>query len=284
MNIDIICPLFNGTVYLDDLHDSLLRQEKADLHEIHYVVTETGDGIQEKLKTKEKCVFRTISRKGFSHSLTREQEAFACTADIIVFITQDIRIKNSDWLHELVKPIEEGKCSASFSRQVCTNYSIERYTREFNYPDHSMIKSRNDLERMGTYTYFFSDASSAVDRRLFVKLNGYDQKNFPTNEDTYFAYKLITEGYMIGYCADSVVEHSHSFTLKQLYDRYYLTGVFFAMEPYLQKAKTTRAGASLAKYILKKALEERNLQAILNYLPNMAARYLGMKAGQRHGR
>ena len=145
-----------------------------------------------------------------------------------------------------------------------------------------MIKSKSDLEKMGTYTYFFSDASSAVDRRVFVKLNGYDQKNFPSNEDTYFAYKLIAEGYRIGYCADSVVEHSHSFTLKQLYDRYYLTGKFFAMEPDLQKSKTTRAGASLAEYILKRSLEERNIKAILNFVPNMAARYLGMKAGQRH--
>ncbi|WP_105303393.1 glycosyltransferase family 2 protein [Anaerolactibacter massiliensis] len=283
MNIDIICPLFNGAKYLDGLHDALLRQEKADLHEVHYVVTETGDGIQEKLNTKEKCVYRTISKEEFSHSLTREKEAFLCTADIIVFITQDIRIQRSDWLHELVKPIIENKCSASFSRQISTNHSIERYTREFNYPDHSMIKSRSDLEKMGTYTYFFSDASSAVDRRVFVKLNGYDQKNFPSNEDTYFAYKLIAEGYRIGYCADSVVEHSHSFTLKQLYDRYYLTGKFFAMEPDLQKSKTTRAGASLAEYILKRSLEERNMKAILNFVPNMAARYLGMKAGQRHG-
>ena len=201
----------------------------------------------------------------------------------VVVLYEDGEFKNFDWLHELVKPIIENKCSASFSRQISTNHSIERYTREFNYPDHSMIKSRSDLEKMGTYTYFFSDASSAVDRRVFVKLNGYDQKNFPSNEDTYFAYKLIAEGYRIGYCADSVVEHSHSFTLKQLYDRYYLTGQFFAMEPDLQKSKTTRAGASLAEYILKRSLEERNMKAILNFVPNMAARYLGMKAGQRHG-
>ncbi|MDY6282432.1 MAG: glycosyltransferase [Erysipelotrichaceae bacterium] len=283
MNVDIICPLYNGTAYIDGLHDSLLEQKNVDLHEVHYVVTETGDGIQEKLKEKKKCVFRTISRKEFSHSLTREQEAFSCDGDIVVFITQDIRIQNDFWLHELVKPIEEGKCSASFSRQTCSNHSIERYTRKFNYPEQSMIKSYSDLEKLGFYTYFFSDASSAVDRRVFLELNGYDHKDLPSNEDTYFAYKLINAGHKIGYCADSIVDHSHTFTLKQLYDRYYLTGEFFAMEPALQKAKASSAGSSLARYILKCAFQDHNAKAILGFVPNMAARYLGMKAGQRHG-
>ncbi len=34
----------------------------------------------------------------------------------------------------------------------------------------------------------------------------------PTNEDMYFAYKLINAGYRIKYFADSEVYNSHDFT------------------------------------------------------------------------
>ena len=115
---------------------------------------------------------------------------------------------------------------------------------------------------------------------MFVELNGYDGKDFPSNEDEYLAYKLIMNGYRIKYCADSVVDHSHEYTLKQLYDRYYATGRFFKMNPFLNDYGTGRSGAKLASYIIKRALEERNIRALIRFLPDMAARYLGMKAGR----
>lgn len=74
--------------------------------------------------------------------------------------------------------------------------------------------------------------ASAINRKIFEELNGYDGKNLPTNEDMYIAYKLITKGYKIKYCADSEVIHSHTFTLKQLYKRYYDTGLFFGMNSF----------------------------------------------------
>ena len=47
-------------------------------------------------------------------------------------------------------------------------------------------------------------------------------------------------GYRIRYCADSIVLHSHKFTLKQIYDRYRLTGQFFKDNSYIDKYGTTR--------------------------------------------
>ena len=104
---------------------------------------------------------------------------------------------------------------ATYSRQLCNNNTIEKYTREYNYPSQSVIKSKNDIEKLGLNTFFFSDASSAIKTETFKELNGFDGKDFPTNEDMYIAYKLITNGYKIKYCADSEVVHSHKFTLKQ---------------------------------------------------------------------
>ena len=96
----------------------------------------------------------------------------------------------------------------------------------------------------------------------------------------YIAYKLITNGYKIKYCADSEVVHSHNFTLKQQYDRYYDTGKFFKENSYLNKYKVNSAGGDLAFYILKRAIEEKNWKVIFKWLPNMGARFIGMKLGK----
>ena len=134
---------------------------------------------------------------------------------------------------------------------------------------------------MGLNTFFFSDASSAIDRKIFVKLDGYDKKNLPTNEDMYFSYKLIQNNYKIKYCANSLVYHSHDFTFKQQYDRYKLVGMFFKQNSYLNNYGTNKSGGNLAKYVLKRAFRERNIKVIIKFIPNMAARYIGMRVGRK---
>ena len=95
----------------------------------------------------------------------------------------------------------------------------------------------------------------------------------------YIAYKIITNGYKIKYCADSVVEHSHTFTLKQYYERYKATGKFFKENNYLKNYKVNAAGGNLAKYVLKRAWQDKNWNVLIKFIPNMAARYIGMKVG-----
>ena len=282
MTVDIICPLYNAKKYIESLQKSLEMQKEVEINKIRYVVTNTNDNIEEILD-KYNCAYSKIEKKDFSHSLVREKEAYKSEADIIVFITQDVVIKDEKWLYNLVKGIENGECEAAFSRQLCLNNTIEKYTREKNYPDKSYIVSKKDLDKLGLRTFFFSDAAGAIKREVFVKLKGYDGKNLPISEDMYFAYKLIMNDYRIKYEADSEVIHSHKFTLKQLYRRYYDTGKFFKQNSYLDKYGTNGTGANLAKYILKRAIKEKNLKVLIEFIPNMSARFIGMKVGKLKG-
>lgn len=279
MTIDIICPLYNAEKYINNLHQNLKKQKDVQLKNINYILTKSNDNT-EKILEQIDCKYEVIEKQEFSHSLTRESVAMKSEADILVFITQDIIIEREDWLSNLTKCIQIGECEAAYSRQTCSNKTIEKYTRERNYPNESFIVSKDDIDNKGLQTFFFSDASSAIKRETFVKLNGYDGKNLPTNEDMYFAFKLITNGYKIKYCADSVVEHSHKFTLKQLYKRYYDTGVFFKQNSYLNKYKVNKAGGGMAIYILKRAIQDKNIPALIQFIPNMAARFIGMKMGK----
>ena len=280
MTIDVICPLYNAEKYIENLHKSILKQENVKLNGIRYIVTKGKDNTEEILNGLTNCIYSVIEPKDFSHSLTREQEAFKSNADIIVFITQDVIIKRTDWLYNLTKDIENRQVDACYSRQLCNNNSIEKYTRESNYPSNSKIVSKEDIKELGLKAFFFSDASSAIKRETFVKLKGYDGKKLVISEDMYIAYKLIMNDYRIKYCADSKVIHSHNFTLKQQYKRYYDTGKFFKENDYLNKYKVNQAGGNLAKYILKRAWQDKNWKVLIKFMPNMAARFIGMKMGK----
>ena len=283
MNVEIICPLYNAECYIKELDESLKKQEDVKIQKISYILTKSKDNTEQILKNIS-AQYSIIEQKEFSHSLSREKVAMNSEADIIVFVTQDVEIKDSKWLVNLIKPIKNGEAEASFSRQLTKYDNIEKYTRERNYPEISYVVSKDDLKEKGLQAFFFSDASSAIKADVFKKLNGYDNKNLPTNEDMYIAYKLITNGYKIKYCADSVVYHSHKFSLKQLYKRYYDTGIFFKQNRFLDKYGTNKAGGGMAIYILKRAIKDKNINVLLEFFPNMVARFVGMKMGKINGR
>lgn len=280
MTIDIICPLYNAEKYILNLDKSLKKQEKVKLKNIVYILTESKDATEKILK-ENKIKYKKIKKEDFSHSLTREKEALKSNADIICFITQDVVIEDELWLYYLTKNIINNRCDAAFSRQITKYNNIEKYTREKNYPKQSRIVSEKDIARLGLNTFFFSDVASAIKLSVFKKLKGYDGKSLPINEDMYFAFKLITNGFKIGYEADSIVYHSHQFKLKELYDRYKLTGQFFKENNYLDQYGTNKAGGGLAKYVLIRALKEGNIKVLVRFPFDMGARFVGMKMGKR---
>lgn len=283
MNVEIICPLYNAEEYIENLNSSLKKQKNVEIKRISYILTRSSDNTEQLLK-KMSAHYTCIEPEDFSHSLSRENIAMMSEADILVFVTQDVDIKDDNWLEKLVKPIIKGEVQATFSRQLTKYNNIEKYTREKNYPENSYVVSKDDVEKLGLRAFFFSDASSAIKTDVFKKLEGYDGKKLPTNEDQYIAYKLIMNGYKIKYCADSVVYHSHNLTLKQMYKRYYDTGIFYKQENYIDRFGTNKTGGGLAKFILRRAIQDRNWKVLLRFIPDMGARFIGMKMGKIYGK
>lgn len=281
MTISIICPIYKGEQYISSLDESIKKQKNVDIKEILYVVTKTKDDSSIDILEGIGASYYTVTSKEYSHSLTREQMAYKATGDILVFITQDIIIESDVWLYNLTKDIESKKCEAAFSRQVASDNSIERYTRMNNYPENSRIVSKDDIDRLGILTYFFSDASSAIKREVFVDLNGYDGKRLLTNEDMYIAYKLINKGYRIKYCSDSVVIHSHNYSYKTLFKRYFDQAVFLKQNEYIDCASNKSAFA-LLKFVLKNAIREGNIKVIFSIIPNFGVRFIANKLGKKY--
>ena len=280
MTIDILCPLYGASGCFSTLMEGIRRQKGVEIGRIIFPVTESADDTRALAASVPDAVVLDVKKADFSHSLTRERAMAYATADVVVFLTQDVVLSDEYALKNLVECIG-GQVIHAFARQLTKSRGIEKYTREKNYPAQSYTMTAADIEKEQIKAFYSSDACAAYDRKKFLELGGFDGKVLQFSEDMYFCRKALLAGYAIRYCAESVVVHSHNLTLRQLYRRYYDQGVFFAQNPEFSQYKTTSSGLSLALYILGQALRHFDFPVLIRWLPNMAARYLGMRKGKR---
>ena len=288
IDIDIVCPIYKNSETLEDLVLSFKKQKDVNIKSIVFPMTlshtEEDDVIRDIIKRYNIISFE-LEKEQFSHSLTREKAIREyCSSSIIVMISPDIKLANENTFYNLVKDIADKKSVYNFARQICDNKSIEKYIREKNYPKESYFVSKEDIPNMQFMAYFASDACSAYDREIFIKLNGYQGYDIMMSEDALYSKFVLDAGYKKKYCADAVVIHSHKYTLKQLYKRYYDTGVFHEQVNLFNDTKIEGSGKKLAFYVLKQAIKHFNIPVLFRWLPDMSARYLGMKKGKKEGK
>ena len=88
---------------------------------------------------------------------------------------------------------------------------MECYTREFNYPAQSRIKSAEDLKTLGIRHFLLQCVCGIPTGEIYEELGGF-VKHTIFNEDMIYAAKAVEAGYAIAYAADAQVIHSHNYT------------------------------------------------------------------------
>ena len=175
---------------------------------------------------------RNVSAREFDHGATRNSGAAGSTADYLLFMTQDALPANDKMIENMVKAFSQSGVAAVYARQLPNDDASlgERFSRSFNYPPESSVKSEEDKDRLGIKTYFCSNACAMYHREVFERLGRF-QKDMIFNEDMVFAHTLIENGYRIAYAADALVYHSHNYTNMQQFHRNFDLAVSQAMHP-----------------------------------------------------
>ena len=283
LELDVVCPLYKHLEQIKSLVEHLRTQKNVEIKNMVFPLTLSGEDEDQQIVDflKENNIqYFTETTKTFSHSLTREKAIRECKSKLVVLISQDVVLFDENALYNLALKIDD-EYIYGFGRQICTNKSIEKYIRKKNYPEQSYTVSKEDIEKMQLMAFFTSDAFSCINRDKFIELDGYQGYNVMFAEDMLYSKFLLDAGYKKVYAADAVVEHSHKYTLKQLYKRYYETGKFHAEIKVFDQYKSTDSGMKLALYVLKEALKHFDIPVLFRWLPDMSARYLGMKKGRK---
>lgn len=110
-----------------------------------------------------------------------------------------------------------------------------------------MKKSLADVKRYGIKTFFYTNVCSAVRKETFQKVGGYPEP-IVSNEDMILAERCILAGHSIIYAPKASVIHSHDYSLKQVFGRYFDIGGSLRMNRWLLSyAKAEGEGFRLIK-------------------------------------
>ena len=230
------------------------------------------------------CEVTHIRKEEFDHGGTRHWMAERSSADIMVYMTQDALPADEKLIGNLIKPFENVKVKAAYARQLARGDCelLEKYTRNFNYPDRSRIKTKEDLPEMGIKTFFCSNVCAAYDRKTYVDLGGFPRPVI-FNEDMIYAGRVIGAGYGVAYAADARVIHSHNYSGWQQFHRNFDLGVSQARhsELFLQYSSEGE-GIRLVKQTAAYACKMGRPWLLFPLVWKSACKYAGYFLGKRY--
>lgn len=287
---DIIIPVYKPDKRLFKLLD-MLEIQTAPVGKIILINTEQcyfdklTDGTDFWHRYKN-VIVRHISKMEFDHGYTRKRAVSGSGSEYFVMMTDDAIPADEHLLENLLAPLWEGKASMSYARQLPDEDCgiIERFTREFNYPGESLLKSRKDFPEMGIKTFFASNVCAAYNRAVYDALEGF-VKHTIFNEDMIYARKLIDTGYTIAYAANARVIHSHNYSGRQQFQRNFDLGVSHAQYPEIfEGIKTESEGIKLVKKTCGYLLKINKPFLIVKLLWQSGCKFVGYFLGKRYSK
>lgn len=287
--LDLIIPVYKPDKKFHTLMERMLKQKKIPDHIflMHTAVEPYTEELRQRYGKLPNIVITELTPEEFDHGGTRNQGALLSSADYIMFMTQDAVPTDTSLTENMLKAFEKADgIAAAYGRQLCGKEAgiIEGYTRQFNYPDVSRVKSEKDLESLGIKTYFCSNVCAAYDRAVYEKQGGFVTKTI-FNEDMIFAAGLIQAGYKIAYAADCRVEHSHRYTGWQQLTRNFDLGV--SQRQYREIFEGVRSeseGIRLVKDTAKWLISRGRAYLIPELVYQSGCKYIGYRLGKAYER
>ncbi len=227
-----------------------------------------------------------LSKREFDHGHTRNQGVKLSRADVFIMMTQDAIPADEYLVERLLAGLRGERTAVAYARQLPGRESseIERYTRDFNYPEQSEVKTKADLPRLGIKTFFCSNVCAAYKREIFDALGGFVNRAI-FNEDMLYAAGAVNADYHIAYVAEAKVYHSHNYTYRQQFHRNFDLGVSQADHPevfaaYPSESEGIRLVKSMAAHLKKKGMGNKIPDVILQ----SGFKYAGYLCGKRYRR
>lgn len=285
MKIDVIIPVYRPDEKLRKLLERLLRQTVLP-GKILLMNTEETYFNPKLLEGMEGIEVHHLSKREFDHGRTRHEATTYSDADIFVFMTQDAMPKDRYLLEKLIQPLERGEASVSYARQLAAPdcRELERYTRSFNYPEKSAVKSAEDLPRLGIKTFFCSNVCAAYLRSDYEAMGGFIRKTI-FNEDMIMAGTMIKAGRKIAYAADAQVVHSHNYTGLMQFHRNFDLAVSQADHPEIFADVCSESeGIRLVKETARHFLKAGKPWLIVELVWKSGWKFLGYRLGKNYQR
>ena len=288
--IDVIIPVYKPNrdfeVLIKKLQDQTIKPNKIILMNTEEKYIENFLEESKILEKYDNIEIHHVSEADFDHGKTRDMGVQFSKAPYFLCMTQDAVPANDSLIEELWKVLKKDNVASVYGKQLARENShiLEDFTRKFNYPDKSRMKSKKDLEELGIKTYFCSNVCAAYKREVYDKLGGFIKKTI-FNEDMIYAAAVIKAGYEIGYVAEAQVIHSHHYTGKQQFHRNFDLGVSQADHPEVFKGvPSEKEGGKLVSSTIKFLIKEKRLDQLIPFVYQCGCKYIGYRMGKAYNK
>lgn len=288
MYVDVIIPTYKPDKEFSKLIDAL---EKQSVLPFKIIIINTEKEYFDNYLAEDNILSRYtnirvyhVSKSEFDHAGSRTAAAKHSDADYMLFMTDDAIPTDKYLISKLIEHMQDEKIAVAYARQLPREGAceIEKYGRQFNYPEVSLVKGKEDISTLGIKTFFCSNVCALYRGELFRKRGGF-VKSAIFNEDMYYAGEAVLDGYKIAYAADASVIHSHDYGAIQQFHRNFDLGVSQAMYPKIfETVKSEGEGIKLVKGTIKHLIKTGKFYKIPGFCINCAFKLSGYRLGKRY--
>ncbi len=217
--VSIVIPVLNAAEYLPALLEAIGSQSLP-AEEVILVDSGSGDGTKKIAASRNEV--RLLEMDGFTHGKSRNLGASEAKGEVVVFMTQDALPLDSRWLEGLLGPLDDPRNGAAYSRQVPREGAtpMEQFFLLTRFPGEGRVQRKGrGAGELTLEDVFFSNVSSAA-RKAILERFPFDEALI-MSEDQKFSKDLIEEGFSVVYAPESVVRHSHAYSLTDVFRRYF---------------------------------------------------------------
>ncbi len=287
MKIDVVIPVYKP----DQRFAELLKRLEAQTRPVNrYVIMNTEKeywdawlGTAKPLP--ENLSVHHVTKEEFDHGATRNAGIELSDGDVCVCMTDDALPYDRYLLERLCDALLKDEIIAvAYAKQLPDKGcgTIEKYTRSFNYPEESRIKTKADLPELGIKTYFCSNVCAAYKRERYLSLGGFTRKTI-FNEDMIFAANAMDHGYAVAYAADAKVIHSHNYSAMEQFRRNFDLAVSQADHPEVfLRVRSEGEGIRLVKQTAGYLLKKRKGYLLPKLIWVSGFKYMGFLMGKRY--
>jgi rhamnosyltransferase len=165
-----------------------------------------------------------IAQTEFGHGRTRNLLASLARGRFLLYLSQDARPTDNQWMRTLVEPLEDPLVAGAYAQQIPQPNAdpLIRFFLATTYGPKPARRRVGHAKAVRIDEIFFSNVSSALRRDVWEQIPF--RNDVIMSEDQYWAYDVLRAGYDVVYHPAARVYHSHNYSLRTLFRRNWQSG------------------------------------------------------------
>jgi rhamnosyltransferase len=287
--ISVLIPARNGGELLVRCIEAINAQRVDEQFEVVIVDSGSTDGSPVRARELGARVYE-IPASEFHHGRTRNLLASHARGDVLVWTSHDAVPEGTDWLELLTAPLRRGDegVGGVYGRQAAHADATppERYFLDYLYGPEPRVQRASSVDELTMETTLYSNANSAMPRSLLETFPFADDVLIAEDQD--WSRRVLLQGWSIVYEPRACVRHSHRYTIRSAFKRFFESGVagsrtFLAGGSSAQRA-LRRKGAEYALGELRWMAGSGNARWIPYTCVYEGMKFLAIQLGHRHER